>query len=131
MKRMFLLTLVLVAILAAPVLAHHPAEGMVDEEIYAMIDELVADTPHAEMTFDTMGGTTDMVIETDNFSRFEDLVEGGLVSLVALLDGDVTMTLEFDETRDITISIIQIESMDKAAVSTEVISLDGLKADFR
>ena len=28
------------------VFAHHMAEGMVDEEVYAMIDSLVADTPH-------------------------------------------------------------------------------------
>lgn len=35
--------------------AHHPAEGIVDEEIWAMIDENVADTPHADLVFDDMG----------------------------------------------------------------------------
>ena len=35
--------------------AHHPAEDIVDPEIYAMIDENVADTPHADLVFDDMG----------------------------------------------------------------------------
>jgi hypothetical protein len=35
--------------------AHHPAEDIVDEEIYEMIDLNVADTPHAELDFTDMG----------------------------------------------------------------------------
>lgn len=35
--------------------AHHPAEDIVAEDIYIMIDENVADTPHAELDFSTMG----------------------------------------------------------------------------
>jgi hypothetical protein len=35
--------------------AHHPAEDIVDEEIYLMIDANVADTPHAELDFTSMG----------------------------------------------------------------------------
>lgn len=35
--------------------AHHPAEDIVDADIYAMIDENVADTPHADLVFDDMG----------------------------------------------------------------------------
>ncbi len=35
--------------------AHHPAEDIVDPDIYAMIDENVADTPHADLVFDDMG----------------------------------------------------------------------------
>jgi hypothetical protein len=131
MKRTILLTIITFIAVAIPVAAHHPAEGIVDEEIYAMIDSMVADTPHADMTFDTMGGSTDIVIETDNFSRFEDLVEDGLVSAVALLDGDVTMTLEFDETRQIVITISQIEVLEKTAGSVDGVSLDELKANFK
>ena len=131
MKFTLIFTFVLLTIIAVPVIAHHPAQGIVDEEIYVMIDEMVADTPHAEMVFDSMGGTTEMVIETDNFSRFEDLVEDGLVSAVALLDGDVTMTLNFDETRQITISITQIEPVEKSATAVDLESLDGMKANFR
>jgi opacity protein-like surface antigen len=35
--------------------AHHPAEDIVAEDIYLMIDENVADTPHADLDFSTMG----------------------------------------------------------------------------
>lgn len=35
--------------------AHHPAADIVDPEIYEMIDDNVADTPHADLTFDDMG----------------------------------------------------------------------------
>ena len=36
-------------------LAHHPAEDIVDEEAGLMVDENVADTPHADPVFDDMG----------------------------------------------------------------------------
>lgn len=35
--------------------AHHPVEDIVDEETWAMIDENVADTPHADLDFSSMG----------------------------------------------------------------------------
>ena len=35
--------------------AHHPAADIVDPEIYAMIDENVSDTPHADLVLDDMG----------------------------------------------------------------------------
>jgi hypothetical protein len=35
--------------------AHHPAADIVDPEIYEMIDENVADSPHADLVFDDMG----------------------------------------------------------------------------
>ena len=40
---------------ASTAFAHHPAADIVDPEIYEMIDENVADTPHADMVFDDMG----------------------------------------------------------------------------
>jgi len=40
---------------SAAAFAHHPAADIVDPEIYDMIDESVADTPHADLTFDDMG----------------------------------------------------------------------------
>ena len=35
--------------------AHHPAADIVDEDIYDMIDDNVADTPHADLDFSSMG----------------------------------------------------------------------------
>jgi len=41
---------------SASAFAHHPAADMVDPETFEMIDENVADTPHADGTTDDMGG---------------------------------------------------------------------------
>lgn len=35
--------------------AHHMAIDYVDADIYAMIDDNVADTPHADLDFTTLG----------------------------------------------------------------------------
>ena len=55
MKKLLVAGLLTGAIAAFPVFAHHPAADIVDPEIYEMIDENVADTPHADMVFDDMG----------------------------------------------------------------------------
>lgn len=41
---------------SAAAFAHHPTADIVDPEIYEMIDENVADTPHADLVLDDMGG---------------------------------------------------------------------------
>ncbi|WP_291010102.1 hypothetical protein [Hydrogenophaga sp.] len=43
------------ALASASAFAHHPAEDIVDELIYQMIDENVSDTPHADLDFTSMG----------------------------------------------------------------------------
>ena len=60
MKKSVLTTSFLFALASASAFAHHPAADNVDPEIYAMIDENVSDTPHADLTFDDMGQATDM-----------------------------------------------------------------------
>lgn len=35
--------------------AHHPAEDIIDEDVWAMVDENVADTPHADLDFSATG----------------------------------------------------------------------------
>jgi hypothetical protein len=35
--------------------AHHPAEDIIDEDVWAMVDENVADTPHADLDLSAMG----------------------------------------------------------------------------
>lgn len=81
---------------AAPVLAHHPAEDIVDAEIFAFIDDMVSDTPHATLDFDDMGNMVVIEITTDFVSTAEALIQQGLLSHASLLDGDVTMTIEFE-----------------------------------
>ena len=38
--------------------AHHPTAEILDPEVYEMIDENVADSPHADMDFDDMGAAS-------------------------------------------------------------------------
>ena len=51
--------------MASSAFAHHPAADIVDPEVYEMIDENVADTPHADMVFDDMGSAMGGMTDTD------------------------------------------------------------------
>lgn len=55
MKTLFQAAAIASVFASVSAFAHHPAEDIVDPEIYDMIDENVADTPHAELVFDEMG----------------------------------------------------------------------------
>lgn len=61
MKKSVLISTLICAVSSASAFAHHPAADIVDPEIYAMIDENVADTPHADLTFDDMGSNVDQL----------------------------------------------------------------------
>lgn len=55
MKRLMILTLIFLGILfVAPAWSHHPAEGIVSDDIWQMIDGLLedADSPHLYIDFD-------------------------------------------------------------------------------
>ncbi len=96
MKKTLVTTIALgLALLASPVLAHHPAEDIVDEEIYAMIDEMVSDTPHATLVFDEMGSTTEITVPS--VSDAEDMIADYLLADLSLLDEDVTVEITFGE----------------------------------
>ena len=43
---------------AAPVSAHHMAEGVVADDIYAMIDENLEGSPHLDLDLTTIGSMT-------------------------------------------------------------------------
>ena len=97
MKRLLIAVAILLAVNATFVIAHHPAIDMVDEEIYALISSLVAETPHAELVFDDdMGDGNDLtVINIENVSVADDLIDDGLLVNLSLLDGEVTIKIEF------------------------------------
>ena len=99
MKKILCTAAICLALSAAPAYSHHPAADMVDAEVYAMIDALVADTPHAELVFDDEMGDGDdtTVITTDNVSLAEDMIDDGLLADLSLLDGDVIVTIEFSD----------------------------------
>ncbi len=60
MKKIILATVIAVIFGSSYVFAHHPAADIVDPEIYAMIDENTADSPHADLDVDTMGSEDNM-----------------------------------------------------------------------
>lgn len=109
----YLVSAVLAGMLAAaPVFAHHGAEGIIDEEVYAMIDDMVSDTQHATMDLslpDMSGGNTEITVETQSVRDVENMIDDGLLEYAAMLDGDVSLVIEFDDRGGATVLITQSE----------------------
>ena len=83
-------------------LAHHMAEGMVDEEVYEMIDALIINTPHAYMielpALDPGMEPPDdgRGISADSVQFLENMIDDGLLDYVGMLDGDVFVVIDFN-----------------------------------
>jgi hypothetical protein len=109
MKTLFQVLVVAIAFAVSPVLAHHAAEGILDEDVFAMIDSMVGDTQHAELDFEEMpdGGTV-TTIETGSLRILENLIDDGLLANAAMLDGDVTVEIDFEEQGRVTLTIDQV-----------------------
>lgn len=88
--------------------AHHPAADMVDEEIYAEIDLMVADTPHADMVFED---DDEMIIAIDDVGSMDDLIADGLLDDISLLDGEVIITITFPEEVEATSMLRSVEDL--------------------
>ena len=56
MKKVILVFAMAMVFGSSYVVAHHPAEDTVDQDIWDMIDENVSDTPHADLFLEDMGG---------------------------------------------------------------------------
>jgi len=109
-KFVALVTVSLVLTVAAVAVAHHAAAGIVDEEIYQMIDDLVADTPHGEFTLDDLGsGMTEITIGRVTLVSVERMIEDDLLVYASMLDGDVTVQISFAGPRDVEMVILQEE----------------------
>ncbi len=105
-----LIAIILTLVVGAVAFAHHPAEGIVDEEIYAMIDALVADTPHGEVDIgDLGGGMTEIVIDQMMLRSLENIIDDGLLTYASMLDGEVAISITFDGPRDVSMIILQEE----------------------
>ena len=111
MKKLFATASLVMAMGVTPVFAHHPAADIVDEEIYAMIDSMVADTPHAEMTFDEMGaGLTETSITFYSVDDLENMIgRENLMEYIERLDGVVEVTIGMNDDGTATLTISQIE----------------------
>ena len=94
MKRWLTFLLAGLLLAAPPVLAHHPASDIVDEEIYAMIDALVSDTPHATISFDDTGGDMLITIRTQDIQDIEAMIADGLITQISGLSGRVSIDIQ-------------------------------------
>ena len=112
MKKFLIALSAAAAVSAAPAFAHHPAADIVDDEIYEMIDSMVMDTPHADLTFeDDMGGSTDITLTTTTVSAMENMIDDGLLDAAAMLDGDVDVNISFTDTGGVSLTIEQRPSV--------------------
>ena len=108
MKKFLQATVVSLAVVSLPTFAHHAAEGMVDDEVYAMIDSLLMDTPHADMTLEDLGsGMTELTITTPTVTTMENMVDDGLLDYASMLDGDVEVGITFNDDGDVTMTVTQ------------------------
>lgn len=93
-----LLTVALLLAFSTAAWSHHPAADIVDPDIYAMIDSLVADTPHADLVFTDMGmGTTEIEVRADSIRALETMIDDGLLDYALTLDGSVNVSIQADE----------------------------------
>ncbi len=99
----------LATLLSAPAaFAHHPAADIVDPEIYAMIDSMVADTPHADLVFTDMGGgLTEITVSSRDLRTLENLIDDGVLEYASMLDGDVDVAIDFVDNGSVTLTISQ------------------------
>lgn len=85
------------------VFAHHPAADIVDDAIYTMIEEAVAQTPHADLVFDDMGPTADVKtfdkttkIRIDSIGTGTNMIVAIILNYASKLAGDVTIVIEYE-----------------------------------
>ena len=100
--------LLFLSLLLAPgiALAHHPTEDILDAEIYEAIDDMVSDTPHADLFIEEDEETITTTVTTDFTSTADSLIQQGMIEAVSQLDGDVTMVIEFDTETEVEDSLI-------------------------
>ena len=108
MKKLLQIVVMLMPFTAFQAFAHHPAADMVDAETYEMIDNLVADTPHAEMTVEDFGNDmTTMTLTTSSVSSLENLLDDGVLIYLQTLEGEVDVNISFNEDGSATMTAIQ------------------------
>ena len=109
MKSTLLFALLLFSF-AMPAWSHHPAADIVDPEIYAMIDSLVADTPHADLVFSDMGvGMSEIEVTAGSLRVMESMIDDGLLDYALTLDGDVSVSIRANSDGGVTLTISQRE----------------------
>ncbi len=93
MKKLLLTTAIAMAFASTAAFAHHPAELIVDPDVYATIEEHISDV-HLDMTFEDMGGdTTDvgsaMESIANDFGNTDRVTGGDLEDVGAEYAGEI------------------------------------------
>jgi len=108
MKKLFQVAVAAIAVSSAPAFAHHAAALIVDDEVYTMIEDLVADTPHAEMTLEDLGtSTTEITLTTSTVTGMENMIDDGLLDYAAMLEGSVQVTINFGDDGSASMTVTQ------------------------
>lgn len=108
MKRLVSILAVLLALAATtPLYAHHAAEGTVDDEVWLMIDSMIADTPHADMVLDPDSETGMWLIDitVPSARSLETMIDDGFLIYVDMLDNVSGLTIEFNDDRTVTMTV--------------------------
>ena len=109
MRKMFQAAAVAMAFTAVPAFAHHMAEDIVDDDVYEMIDSLVADTPHADMTLEDIGtNMTETTLTTRTVTEMENMIDDGLLDYASMLDGQVEVRINFNDDGSTSLSVTQV-----------------------
>ena len=90
MKRLMMVSTIFFTVLfVAPAWSHHPAEGIVSDEIWQMVDDLLveADSPHLDLVVDDDMGqqllVTSIVVETDEADDFMADINEGIDDIIS------------------------------------------------
>lgn len=103
MKKLVPMLFLLSALVSAPAFSHHMAADIVDADIYAMIDALVADTPHATLNLEDVGtGVKVVTVTTSNVDEMSDFLDDGGLGYIEELSGttyiDITINSDYSAT---------------------------------
>ena len=111
MKKILSAIAICLAMASTPLWAHHAAEGVVDAEVYEMIDAMIADTPHADMLIaeDPETGMWETTITSQTLRSMENLIDDGLLTYVSMLDGLESTSLDFNDDNSVTMTITATE----------------------
>lgn len=106
MKKTTRMLVLALSLASAPVFAHHMAADVVDEEIYAMIDALVADTPHATLDITLVGtGQSTVTVDTVTVDAMSDFLDDGGLGLIEELSGETYITLNINIDNSATLTV--------------------------
>ena len=108
-KHLALIATLMPFFVAAPVFAHHMAEGIVADDLYATIDENLADSPHLLLDLTTTATMTiiEVTVEADDVATVVGIISDALEGQGTQVDS--SLDVEISEPDDAGLVTITIE----------------------